>query len=366
MADLSTPIEKIEAFRVSTPLLGPLLVWNRTITTREFVFARVYAGGKVGTGFGLTRGADVDRVIERQIAPLAIGQCSIRAVWEAARASVRMTGEQGIFARALAAVDIALWDLLGHLVDAPLWRLLGGNSAAIPCLAIAGYYRPSDPVESVRRDAEALLKAGYTRFKIPVGVDADLDARRLAAMREVIGESALLAVDAGGVFDSVKDALAYWRRLEPYGVAFLEDPFREGAWEMAIQLAQTTGIKVAFGESIASPGIVQRLGAAGGVDIVRPDATLQMGITGYMQGVAVALENRVPVYPHYFPDIHAPLVGALGGWVVEESPVEADTVGFRVLRAAQPHISDGVWHLGDRPGLGIMWDEDALAALRVT
>ena len=97
---------------------------------------------------------------------------------------------------------------------------------------------------------------------------------------------------------------------------------------------------------------------------MRPDATVQHGITGVAHGLAPALERRAAVFPHYYPDIHAPVAGALGLTMIEESPAEADTVSFGVLRAAQPRIEAGHWHLTERPGLGIEWDEDALARFR--
>jgi L-alanine-DL-glutamate epimerase-like enolase superfamily enzyme len=275
-----------------------------------------------------------------------------------------MTGEGGTFARALSVVDIALWDLMGDLLKVPLWKLLGGNGGQVPCAAIAGYYR-DDPVESIRQDAERLATGGYRIFKVPFGMDPEIDLKRIGAMRDVIGDESVIALDAGGVFNSHKAALQACLPLEKFNIAFFEDLFPAQAWELAVSFAQRYDLKVAFGESVSSPKIIQALGSANGVDIVRPDATHQLGITGYVQGVAPALENGVEVFPHYFPDIHAPLVGAIGGKMVEESPMEADTVGLRALRATQPEIRNGTWYLSERPGLGIEWDEDALISLRV-
>lgn len=367
MALGDSTIDSIEVFHVRVPLPEPIKALGSVITSRDFIFARVQAGGKFGTGFGLARQTGIDRMVRKHIAPRVVGKpaSAIRQIWNESRDSVRMIGEQGIFARGLAVVDIALWDLLGNLLNTPLWRLLGGASAQVPCLAITGYYREDDPVGAVRREAEKLVAAGYQLFKLPFGAGTELDLKRLSAIREVVGENALVAVDASAAFDNIKSALDAWRPVEKLNIAFLEDPFPESKWELAIHFAQTTSVKIAFGESMSSPAIIQRLGAADGVDVLRPDATHQMGITGYLQGLAPALENRVPIYPHYFPDIHAPLVGALGGMMIEESPIECDTVGFRQLRATQPDIRDGIWHLTEKPGLGIDWDEDAIKRFRL-
>ena len=367
MAALDAPIEWLEASRVVVPLAERISAPGVDVAEREFVVVRAAAGGEVGWGFGLTRGALLDDAVMRHLAPLVVGRPagSIRAIWDAARRSVAMLGECGIFARSLSLVDLALWDLQGKLLAAPLWRLLGGSTHRVPCRAIMGYYRRDDPVGVVRREAERLVAAGYRTFKIPIGLDVALDCQRLAAFRETAGGDVGLAVDAAGSLGSMKDALAAWRWLEPFNVEFLEDPFPATAWRQAARLAQAAPFKVAFGESVVAPENLGRLAGDSGVDILRLDATAHLGATGFMMFANMALENRRGVFPHYFPDLHAPLAAALGGIEIEESPPEADTVGFRQLRAAQPSIVDGAWQVTDRPGFGIEWDEDAIARYTV-
>ena len=367
-SSLNTRIDRVEVFRVSVPLLEPQVVFGAAVmTAREFVIARAYAAGQCGTGFGFTRGAAADRIAEQQIVPFVVDQPlgSIRQIWNQVRQSVNFVGEIGHFARALSAVDIALWDLLAKTLNVPLWRLIGGVSAQVPCIAIAGYYRPGDSLTPLKQEAERLMTAGYNRLKIPFGHGLALDRKRLTVLREVVGPDVIIGVDGHGSFNSVKQALEAWNNIEPFNIDYFEDPFPPSFWELAIMLAQSSSVRVAYGENIALPSMLQRLGSPGGIDIVRPDATYALGISGYMQAVAPALENRVTVFPHYFPDVHASLVGGLGGAWVEESPAEADTVNFQALRAEQPKIRDGVWYLSDKPGLGIEWDEDALKKFRV-
>ncbi|MDZ4763234.1 MAG: enolase C-terminal domain-like protein [Chloroflexota bacterium] len=364
---IDLPIERAEVFRLQVPLEVPLSVFGKTIHSREYIMARVYAGGHVGTGIGLAREAELEYVVQRAVFPHLLHQpvSAIRATWENARASMRMIGESGLFARALAVVDIAQWDLLGRLLNAPLWRMIGGRTATVPCLAIMGYYRDDDPVGIVRHEAKRLVEAGFTRFKIPYGFDPRFDSERIAALRESVGGDALIGLDVGGRFNSIKEALAVIKVVESFAVDFLEDPFPAHRHALAMQLAQRTPMKIAFGESVSLPGIIQTLGGERGVDIVRPDATHQMGITGYLQGVMPALEAHRLIFPHYFPDIHAPLVGALGGMMIEESPTLADTTAFFRLRSQAPRIEGGMWHLTEEAGLGIGWNEAALVQFRV-
>lgn len=362
---LLATVDDVEAFHLRLPLPEPLIVLGELIHDREWVFVRARAGDVVGTGFGLTRGLPLADVIRRQLRPLTVGRPAgeIGAVYEAARDRARMTGLAGAYGRGLAALDMALWDLYGRLLGEPLWRLLGGRSASVEVIAIAGYYRREDSVGRARRDVEALLGAGYRRFKIPVGADLDLDVRRLEAIRASIGDDAMLGVDAGGSLDSIVEARRLLNKLRRFDIAFLEDPFPADAWQLAIDLARETEVPIAFGEAVNVPGLIQRLGSGDGVDIVRPDATV-LGVTGFGRAVAPALEQGIPVYPHYFPDIHAPLVAGLGGRWVEESAAEADSVGFRTLRARQPRIEAGRWLMGEEPGFGIEWNEELLSALR--
>jgi L-alanine-DL-glutamate epimerase-like enolase superfamily enzyme len=213
----------------------------------------------------------------------------------------------------------------------------------------------------LRGEGVRLRVAGYARYKIPFGEDAALDEQRVRALRALIGPDAQLGLDASGVFDNIKDALAAWRKVEPYGIDFLEDPFPASEWALANELAKVAPVRIAFGESLTSPQTMQQLT----VDILRPDATVQHGVTGFLQGIAPGLERHAQILPHYYPDIHAPLAGALGLMAVEESPALADTVGFGVLRATQPDIRGGLWHLSERPGFGVDWDEDAIARCTV-
>lgn len=354
-------IERIETQLVSVTLPHPLRVWGREITRREFVFVRAHAGGAVGVGFAFTRGMPLDDVVDRQIAPFAIGRAAgaTRAVWNAARAAARMTGESGIYMRALSLVDMALWDLHGKLTGLPLWKMLGGARDGVPCLAICGYYRPgvdwkSASLRAVEEEGRRLVAAGYTRFKIPFGEDIELDVARISALRRIVGPAAVIGLDASGVFDSVKQAERAWSTIDDLGVDFFEDPFPADRPELAEELARRLPVAVAYGESITSPLALQRLAEGAALDILRPDATVLGGVTGFAQAVAPALERRARVFPHYYPDIHAPLAAAFGLEMIEESPPQAETVALDQLRGAPP-IRDGRWQLSDEPGFGVNW-----------
>lgn len=303
-------IERAEVFRVTVPLAEPLILFGTTVIThRDFVLVRVYGAGQFGTGYGFTRGAGVDTIAREQIVPYVVGKPmgAIRQIWQNVRDSMRFFGEAGAFARALSAVDIALWDLFGKLLNAPLWRLWGGASSVIPCVAITGYYRAERTVETLREEVQRLRQAGYTQYKIPVGHDLALDIERVRVLREAAGEDTQLGIDAHGAYDSIKQVSKFISCTREFNVAFLEDPFPSSNWQQACTLARRSATHIAYGENAENLQILQFLGGPRGVDIIRPDATYHLGVTGFLQAVSIALEQRKVIYPHYFPDIHARL-----------------------------------------------------------
>jgi L-alanine-DL-glutamate epimerase-like enolase superfamily enzyme len=109
---------------------------------------------------------------------------------------VLRTGRRGAVLRAISAIDIALWDLLGKLAGLPLYRLLGGWTDEVLAYASAGYYRPGDPLANIREEMLSYKALGFSDFKMKVGGAAfAVDVARVQAAREAIGPEGRLAWD---------------------------------------------------------------------------------------------------------------------------------------------------------------------------
>jgi L-alanine-DL-glutamate epimerase-like enolase superfamily enzyme len=360
-------VERIEARIVNVPLDAPVLVWGRPIASRAYLVVRVHAGPYRGTGIGLARGLPLVAAVSDIVAPHVLGTRldAHGSAWDAVVADGAMIGYEGVVARAMAAVDIALWDGCSRWLEAPVWRLLGGRRDAVPAVAIAGYYT-DDPIRRMRIDAAAVLQEGFRAVKVPVGLDLELDVARLAALREVVGPGFTVGVDAGAAYRTPKEALAAIGRLSEFDLAFVEDPLPSCDTRGASEIAGVTSIPIALGESETSLERLHELAGAGslrGVDILRADATVAWGISGYLRATALALTARRPVYPHYFPDVHGALVGGLGGSWVEDVPVACDTTGLARIRRSPSPMREGVWQLDDEPGVGLNLDDAAIEAL---
>ena len=151
--------------------------------------------------------------------------------------------ERGLFAVAVSAVDLALWDLLGKRLDVPLADLLGRWRSEVPICAVGGYrHEAALDLPELQSEMATFVALGCKAVKITIGVDdAADDVRRIAAVREVVGDGCRLVVDAFRSFRSLEDALRRLRLLEPFDLAYVEDPFTEAVAPLVADLRRRSG-----------------------------------------------------------------------------------------------------------------------------
>jgi L-Ala-D/L-Glu epimerase len=153
-------------------------------------------------------------------------------------------GEQTLVSPALAAIDLALWDLAGRRVSEPVWRLLGAtNGEPIP---VNWTIDAPDRSEAARQAAEARA-AGFRTVKVKVGIGDD--AGRLAAVRAFAGPQIAIRIDANGVW-TPEQAVANLEALAPTGLELCEEPVHGLD---AFAALRGCGIPLALDESAADP-----------------------------------------------------------------------------------------------------------------
>lgn len=213
--------------------------------------------------------------------------------------ALQWVGRVGITQLALAALDVALWDLRAKSADVPLWRLLGGaTSSRIEAYNtdIGWLSVPSQQlVDGCRRAVEA---DGFRRLKIKVGHDdPDLDLHRIEAVRRGIDSSVTLAIDGNGKWD-LPTCQRFCRRAEAFDIFWFEEPLWYDDVRSHAALARATTIPVALGEQLYSVDAFHAFVAAEAVHYVQPDVTRLGGITEYIQVADLAYSARLPVAPH--------------------------------------------------------------------
>jgi L-alanine-DL-glutamate epimerase-like enolase superfamily enzyme len=192
--------------------------------------------------------------------------------------------EVAVLPQALAAVDLALWDLAARRAGVPVWRLLGASDP--PPVAVNWTIGAVDRAGAAREAAEARA-AGFACVKVKVGVGDD--AGRLAAIRAVGGPELAIRIDANGTW-SAEEAIAALASLAPVGIELCEEP-TAGVEEIG-RVATATEAAIAIDESAAAPGALdQRWCDAACLKITRCG-----GITGVLEQGARAREAGYEVY----------------------------------------------------------------------
>jgi L-alanine-DL-glutamate epimerase-like enolase superfamily enzyme len=197
MRDSAAPIESISAraYRIPTeqPESDGTLEWDST----TLVVAHASAAGR--RGMGLTY-ADTTaaKLIEERLAPHLLGRDAFATAgcWDEMVRVVRNLGAPGLCAMAISAVDSALWDLKGKLLDAPLVSVLGQARRRVPVYGSGGF--TSYSVAQLEKQLGDWVAAGMRCVKMKIGRHPDEDVPRIRAVRAAIGEEPEIFVDANG------------------------------------------------------------------------------------------------------------------------------------------------------------------------
>lgn len=275
-------------------------------------------------------------------------------------------GPEGAFAGALAAIDIALWDLRGKVLGQPVWKLLGGAwRRELPFYAsIGGNGRRT--VDEVCRVVEKWLELGPAQVKIRFDADktardVDLagDIAKARAVRTLVGDGFPLAFDSNNGY-SVQGAIRVGRALEELGYVWFEEPVQHYHVESFAKVAAALDIAVSAGEQEYTLQGIKRLIEAG-VDIVQPDIVKTGGFTGLADMAALARACGVDCVPHQTqPSIgHTANLHFVSSLTHSHHPAEyngpyqvQDVVFCTPVRPVK-----GKFVLSDAPGLGLELDE---------
>ncbi len=157
---------------------------------------------------------------------------------------------QAVLPQALAAVDLALWDLAGRREALPVWRLLGASEPA--SVELNQTIAVADRAGAVA-GVMAARQAGYRTVKVKVGLGDD--AGRIAALRAAAGGQMAIRLDANGVW-SASEAAAALRALAPAGIELCEEPVH--GLDQVAELSRLTNVPLALDESSAAPGALDR------------------------------------------------------------------------------------------------------------
>lgn len=313
--------------------------------------------GHEGIGFSYSKraGGPAQFAHAEQIAPVLLGEdpSDIARLWSVLAWSQASVGRGGLGVQAIAAFDIALYDLKAKRAGLPLAKLLGAHRDSVRCYNTSGGFLQA-PIEEVVDNARHALDGGIGGVKIKVGhPDRGVDLARVSAVRETLGEDAALMVDANQQWDRPR-ARRMCRALGEFDLTWIEEPLDAHDAQGHAQLAAAVDTPIATGEMLTSIAEHTELIDAGGADVLQPDAPRIGGITPFLAVLAHADRRHLQVAPHFAMQVHIHLAAAY--------PRECWVEHFEWLDPLfeqQLEVSGGRMHLSARPGLGIVLTEQA-------
>jgi L-alanine-DL-glutamate epimerase-like enolase superfamily enzyme len=264
---------------------------------------------------------------------------------------------------AVAAVDIALWDLVGKHLGEPVYRLLGYDTA-YPKLPYASVLFGDTPAET-RAIAEAIRARGFAAAKFgwgPMGKgSAEDDEALVAAARDGLGPASQLMVDAGVVWGADDEtAFDRARRFAAYDVTWLEEPLLSDEVDAYRRLTdRKPPVAIAAGEGADFYRAADDLMVNGGIDYVQIDVGRTGGITVCDAICRRAQELDIQYVNHTFKS-HLQLAASLHVFAgVEEFSLMEYPAGDSPLilgltePTGLPVADDGLVYCPDAPGLGV-------------
>ena len=312
------------------------------ITGHSYVFA--FASWALGPVVGCLQ-AMLEMIKGDALAPLEI-EAKLRA-------RLTLLDTPGLVGLALAGIDMAAWDALAQAHRVPLVTLLGGALKPIAAYNSTGLWLK--PVDTLADEAEALLAEGFRAVKLRLGRDdAAQDLAAVRAVKARIGERVTLMCDFNQRL-TVNEAILRGRALDGEGLYWIEEPVRHDDYEGYARIAADVKTPIQTGENLVDTFEMARAIAARSLDYVMPDVQRIGGVTGWLRAAALAHAHGIEMSSHLFPEFSVHLLGATPTCHWLEFMDWAEPVLREPLR-----VKDGFAQIPDRPGAGIVWNEDAV------
>jgi L-alanine-DL-glutamate epimerase-like enolase superfamily enzyme len=332
--------------------------------------------GEAKAGVGSAASAHgLAAIVNHDFAPLLVGQDprDVGRLWEVLYNTPRegyaldrghvlpQLGRRGLSISAIAGVDLALWDLLGKSLGAPVWRLLGGRRAErMPAYASGGW---ADEAGIGDQLLGYVKQGGFGAVKMRVGVmdgEPHRSAARVRAARRALGPDVKLMADAHGTW-TVSEAKAFCRMVEDQDLYWLEEPVTADDKAGLAEVRRATSVPISTGESEFTRHDFREIAELRGADVLQPDLAIAGGLTEGLRIAAIASAFNLRLAPHLWSGAPAFAAGLAlaasqsAGFILEYS-LGANPLLHELVHERFP-VVEGQVEIPDRPGLGITVDE---------
>ncbi len=299
-----TLIKKVTCHVVAAPVQRPFTSSRGWLyKTRGSCIVEVETtDGIVGWGECYGPSAVAKAYIETQFGPRIVGRDAfdVEVIWEDLYNRIKDYGGKGMAASALSGIDIALWDIIGKATGRPIHKLIGGaHRSEVTCYATGLYFIDMDRlVEEAVEEARGYVDEGFTAVKMKIGLgDPKLDIRRVAAVREAVGDTTRLMVDANHCM-TVPQAIRIGRELEALDIEWFEEPISPEDIDGYVEVTRALDMAVAGGENEMTRWGFRDIVVRKAMDIIQPDVCAAGGISECRKIATLAAAHGVECVPH--------------------------------------------------------------------
>ncbi|MBI3455055.1 MAG: dipeptide epimerase [Candidatus Rokubacteria bacterium] len=311
-------------------------------------------------------GAALCPLVRDQLAPAVVGLSPLDLTQACARMDEAVQFSPAANP-AKAAVEMALYDLVGRAWRTPVYNLLGGRMRERVVLSISVALAS---VEEMVEQAREFVCRGFRGVKLKVGRDPDHDVAVTAAIRQAVGERTVIRLDANMGWRSAKEALGVIRKLAPLRIHSVEQPLRPEAVEDLALLRARSPIPIMVDESVWGPEDAYRVIRDKTADILNVYVSEAGGLRNALRIFDMAESAGLQCTIGSMPELGIGTAACAHlGAAVRTLSEPADVCGFlyyaESLIRERWEVSDGTIAPPEGPGLGVTLDEDRLAALRI-
>jgi L-alanine-DL-glutamate epimerase-like enolase superfamily enzyme len=370
-------VTRIEALLLERPLadrfwMSIFPIGGMKPVARRLILKVYTDAGVVGYGEGTGGGAELFR---QGLADLVIGEdpFMVGKVWEKlfaitySRELAKRNWSRSDLIEAMAAIDAALYDVMAKSAGLPLYKFLGAYRASVPAYVTGGYYREGKGIPELVKEVQGYVEQGYNAIKLKVGgisggYTVEDDYNRVKAVRDAVGPKVKLMLDANQGWD-LSTAIRASNKMYDLDITWLEEPLH---WyddvEPLKQVKLNTRIPLASGEHEITRWGARRLMETGAIDVMQFDANAHAGITEWRKIAGMAAMCHIRMAPHHEPALHAHLLASIpNGYILESfANPDRDPFWFEIYDR-KPRIEKSILYLDDTPGLGVEFNQKALA-----
>lgn len=372
----SIKVKSIESFILCDKLKESFYFSQWEYSERRICIVKITSNsGHVGWGEGYGPAGIIKAGIEH-LTPYVLNQNALETetIWGTMYRRTLDFARRGILVSAISAIDVALWDLKGKILEQPVHLLLGGKKRdkIIPYATGMYFTKRKNMKEGLCQEAKMYAAKGFKAMKMKVGIGIEEDVENVRLLRAAIGPKIRLMIDANHAYN-LREAIQLAKAVEPYDISWFEEPISPEYYDQYAELRSKTSIPISGGECEYLRFGFQTLFQSKSIDIAQPDICSTGGLTEAKRIGVLATTYGIEIVPHTWGTgiafaAAAHFISNLdvmpGRLRTPQCYIEMDRTenGLRdeLTSSSIMNVVDGKITVSDEPGLGFELHEEAL------